>query len=342
VKSTGIDLLGKHYDQPFGIAPIGLCNLVWPDLDDALFALARDKNIPAVLSTAGSASIEDAAKLAGDKLWFQLYLSREERITADLLKRAWDAGVRVLAFTVDVPGPARRNAALRAGFTTALTWNGKLGVDIALHPSWSLSTLMKGSPKLGNFGPYGDSMNQSIAQVSRGNGLTWDDLKLVRNLWKGKLVIKGVLEPDDARKMIREGVDGIWVSNHGGRQLEASPATIDVLASIRAAVGPNIPVMIDSGIRSGEDVLKCLGLGADFVFCGRSFLYGAAAFGPKGVLCAYNILAAEVQAGLMQMGCPSAEDLDESYILKGPGMPSTRLVADPFPVERLAKPNAAE
>jgi len=346
VKSTGTELFGVHYDQPFGIAPVGMCNLVWPQSDRALAELGKAKNIPYVLSTAGTAAIEDAAKWAEDRLWFQLYISREDRITVDLLRRAWEVGVRVLVFTVDVPGPARRNAALRSGFTTALTWrlivNVPMAVDLAMHPAWSLSTLRNGTPSLGNFKPYGTGLNQSIAQVSRGTGLSWDDLKRVRELWQGKLVIKGILEPDDAVRMLREGVDGIWISNHGGRQLEASPATIDVLEPVRAAIGTNVPLIIDSGVRSGEDVMKAIALGADFVFCGRAFMYGAAAFGSAGIRTAYDILAAEVFACLMQTGCPSTDDMDVSFVLKRPGAAQAHLITDPMPAERRLKPSAAE
>ncbi len=318
VTSTEKTLFGMRYAQPFGIPPIGMCNLVWPNTDRALAKLGAEKNIPYALSTAGSSSVEDMAKIAGDKLWFQIYISREDRITADLLKRAWDVGVRVLVFTVDVPGPARRNMALRAGFTTALTWNGKLGVDIVTHPRWAFSTLTAGTPRLGNFLPYGSNTSQNIAQVSR-FGLSWDDFKKLRDLWRGTFVIKGVLEADDAVRMVHEGADGIWVSNHGGRQLEAAPAPINVLPGIRAAIGPSVPVMIDSGVRGGEDIAKALALGADFVFAGRPFMYGVAALGEPGVRHAHDILAAEFSAALCQVGAISADALDGSFVLNGPG-----------------------
>ena len=317
VTSTEKSLFGMRYAQPFGIPPVGMCNLVWPNSDRALAKLGAEKKIPYVLSTAGSSSVEDMARYAGDKLWFQLYISREDSITADLLKRAWEVGVRVLVFTVDVPGPARRNMALRAGFTTALTWDGKLGVDLVIHPSWALSTLKAGAPKLGNFLPYGSNTSQNIAQVSRG-GLTWDDFKRLRDLWKGRFVVKGVLEADDALRMVREGADGIWISNHGGRQLEGAPAPINVLPEIRAALGPSLPVMIDSGIRSGEDIAKALALGADFVFTGRGFMYGAAALGEAGIRHAYDILATELTTALYQIGATSVDALDASYILGRP------------------------
>jgi len=316
VTSTEKTLFGVRYAQPFGIAPVGMCNLIWPGSDRVLAGLGAEKSIPYALSTAGSSSIEDMAKIAGDKLWFQLYISREDHITADLLKRAWDAGVRVLVFTVDVPGPARRNMALRSGFTTALTWDGKLGVDLVKHPSWALATLATGAPKLGNFKPYGDSMSQSIGQVSR-YGLTWDDFKKVRALWKGSFVVKGILDVEDAQRMVHEGADGIWVSNHGGRQLEGAPATIDTLPAIRAALGPRLPIMIDSGVRSGEDIVKALALGADFVFLGRGLMYGAGAFGAAGIHHAYDIFATELTTALLQIGATSVESLDASFIMGG-------------------------
>lgn len=333
VTSTEKTLFGVRYAQPFGIPPVGMCNLIWPNSDRALAKLGAEKNIPYVLSTAGSSSVEDMAKYAADKLWFQLYISREDQITADLLKRAADVGVRVLVFTVDVPGPARRNMALRAGFTTALTWDGRLGVDLITHPSWALATLKAGAPRLGNFRPYGSNTNQNIAQVSRG-GLTWDDFKRLRDLWKGAFVVKGVLEAEDAQRMVREGADGIWISNHGGRQLEGAPAPIEVLPGIRAALGRSVPILIDSGVRSGEDIAKALALGADFVFTGRGFMYGAAALGEAGIRHAYDILAAEFAAALYQIGASSADSLDASWILRRPRAEE--------PAQRIVQPRAAE
>jgi isopentenyl diphosphate isomerase/L-lactate dehydrogenase-like FMN-dependent dehydrogenase len=339
VRGTGHKVFGQSFAQPFGIPPIGMPNLIWPQTDRALFALAAEKNIPAVLSTAGSATIEAAAEMAQGRLWFQLYMTGETEITDSLLKRAWDAGVRILVWTVDVPGPGRRNHAQRAGFTSYVRWTARNVTDLCLHPSWALGTLFNGAPKVANLVPYTNNPVSTVAGVSRG-GLSLDDLKRVRENWKGTLVIKGVQSGEDAKRMIREGADAMWVSNHGGRQLEAAPATIDTLPIVRAAVGPQVPVLFDSGVRSGEDILKALALGADFVFMGRPFLYGAAAFGRRGVAAVYETLAAEVMAGLTQVGCPSPGAMDYSYVHKGPGSSSA---SETPPLRALrSNPTAAE
>jgi isopentenyl diphosphate isomerase/L-lactate dehydrogenase-like FMN-dependent dehydrogenase len=339
VGGTGHKVFGQSFAQPFGIPPLGMPNLIWPKTDRALFTLAAQKNIPAVLSTAGSATIEEAAEMAQGRLWFQLYMTGEEDITSGLLKRAWDAGVRILVWTVDVPGPGRRNHAQRAGFTSYVNWTPRNVTDLGLHPSWALGTLFAGTPKVANLVPYTNNPVNTVARVSKG-GLSFDDLKRLRDSWKGTLVIKGVQSGDDAKRLIREGVDAMWVSNHGGRQLESAPATIDTLPIVRAAVGPQVPVLFDSGVRSGEDILKALALGADFVFMGRPWLYGSAAFGGRGVAAVYDTLAAEVMAGLTQVGCPSPDAMDLSYIHKGPGL-SPSGEAPPLRAVR-SNPTAAE
>jgi isopentenyl diphosphate isomerase/L-lactate dehydrogenase-like FMN-dependent dehydrogenase len=313
-----VKLFGRPYALPLGVAPVGMGDLAWPGTDLSLARLAEREKIPYVLSTAATTSIEKIAAAAPTVSWFQLYLSRHEEISQDLMRRAWDAGMRVLVLTVDVPATARRNRQIRNQFRLPFRLSARLIWDMLSHPRWSALGALHGSPKLENYGVYAQSENFQVVgrYISETNksGLLWDDLLWVRDLWRGTLVVKGILDPADAAKAEAAGADGIWVSNHGGRQLESAPATIRVLPGIRAAVSADIPVLFDSGVRSGEDVVKARASGADFIFCGRPFIYGAGAFGNDGIEKAFAILSAEIVCALTQVGCSSLAELDSSFI----------------------------
>ena len=238
-------MFGKSYSQPFGISPVALCNFVWPDSDSALAKLAATRNIPFVLSMLGSSSIKSMAKIVGDKLWFQVYVLGDPAIREDLLRRAWEAGVKVLVLTVDAIGARRHNMSIRYDHPKSLIRRGKRILDAALHPGWALRTLSRGSAEPGNFKTYDSLTRKIFAEADQDDGLTWDDLKRIRELWKGKLVIKGILNAEDAKRAVQEGADGIWISTHGGRQLESLPAAVTALPAIRAALDPSVPVIID-------------------------------------------------------------------------------------------------
>jgi (S)-mandelate dehydrogenase len=298
VTDTSVELFGHRYDQPFGVAPLGMANLCWPDTDLTLARLSEQHNVPYVLSTAGTTSIEKIAEVAPTVAWFQLYLSRDEAITTDMMTRAWRSGIRVLVLTVDVPYPGRRNRSIRDRFSLPFVITPRLVSDLATHPCWSVATLAAGIPTLTTYTKYAKSDNLEvvgnfIAQLNK-NGFGWDDLRRVRDQWKGKLVVKGVLDPNDATAIREAGADGIWVSNQGGRQLESAPATIDMLGDIRIASGPSFPVLFDGGIRSGEDIIKARALGATMVFSGRCFAHGCAAGADSGAARAFEILAVEL------------------------------------------------
>jgi isopentenyl diphosphate isomerase/L-lactate dehydrogenase-like FMN-dependent dehydrogenase len=322
-----VTLFGRTYGQGFGIAPIGMTNLAAPGGDLILARLAERETIPYVLSTAGTTGIEDVAA-AAPHAWFQLYMSRDEAITSDMVRRAWDAGMRVLVLTVDVPAPSRRNRGIRDGFSLPFHFTARVIADLLAHPSWSLATARAGMPTLATYAHYARSSNievvgQFISQLNK-HGLSWDDLDAIRAQWQGTLVVKGVLDPEDAILMVGRGVDGIWVSNHGGRQLESAEASLDALARVRAALGPSVPILFDGGIRSGEDVIKARALGADMAFSGRCFAYGLGAGGAPGADKAFEILAKEVIAALHQIGCPSLAAATRSILADGDGAAASR------------------
>jgi L-lactate dehydrogenase (cytochrome) len=271
--------------------------------------------VPYVLSTAATTAIEDIARIAPGVTWFQLYPARDEAITQDLMQRAARGGVEVLVLTIDVPRSARRHRSIQQRVVVPFRFTPDVLLQIALHPRWALETLRAGPPQLRNFAPYVTSTSvQHVGRVmSQFNkpGLDWSDLKRIRDGWKGRLVAKGIMHPDDAVAAVEAGADGIWVSNHGGRQLPSMPASFDMLESVRRAVPREVPVFLDGGVMSGESVAKALGAGADMVFCGRAFIYGAAAGGKAGVEKAFEILSAELGDTLAQIGCGSVISIRE-------------------------------
>ena len=305
-------LLDQLWNLPFGIAPMGMCNLTWPDADAMLARAAREYGIPIVLSTMASTSIETMAEHAGEYAWFQLYVGDSEEVAYHLLERAEAVGYTNLILTVDVPIIGARPRELRNGFQSPLRIGPKQFFDFATHPRWSLTTLKNGLPKLANVNvPGGKQFKRNEA---RGK-LDWDFLARLRKRWPGNLIVKGVLGCEDSVRMRDAGVDAVCVSNHGGRQYDSSPAAIQMLPQIRAAVGKDFPLLFDSGVRNGEAVIKALALGADFVFIGRPFLYAMGAEGYTGLRAMIELIRSQVDIGLAQMGCADINDVDASYIL---------------------------
>ncbi len=273
-----------------------------------------------VASTVATTALEAIAEAAEGNAWFQLYVSREDRINRDLLARAWAAGIRQLVVTVDVPVAGDRRRDVRNRFVLPFKPGPRFALQVAAAPAWALATLKAGSPGFPNLARYGSQADGRTlagfvsAQIK--DDLTWDDVRGLRDLWQGRLLVKGIMTVPDARAALEIGADGIWVSNHGGRQLDAAPASIDSLSAIRAALGKEPVVVMDGGIRSGEDVVRAGAMGADFVFCGRAFYYGAAAAGEAGVARAADLLAADVRRALIQIGCPAWAALDEGWVWK--------------------------
>jgi L-lactate dehydrogenase (cytochrome) len=325
---TEMRVLGNEYRLPFGLAPVGLGNLVWPQADGTIAALAAEAGMPVVLSSAATTSLEDIAR-AAPGFWFQLYVARNPKISRDLMRRARAVGVEVLVVTVDIPVAGKRNRDIRNRLTLPFRPGVGTLVDLLSHPSWALATLRHGSPTFVNYAPYssGDTRAQSLAQFMNDQikgDLTWDDLRAMREAWPGKLVIKGILSPEDALLARQIGADAVWVSNHGGRQLDSAPAPCDALPGIRGAVGPSYPLLMDGGVRGGEDIVKARLRGADFVMAGRCFYYGAAAAGRDGAARAITLLADELRRALIQIGCPAFSELDArwEWLSVSPSRPS--------------------
>ncbi|MHA6645356.1 alpha-hydroxy acid oxidase [Mesorhizobium sp. A623] len=313
-RSTASSLFGRAYDLPIGVSPVGLANAIWPGADRALAASARSANVPYGLSTVGTTSIEEIARLTQGNLWFQLYAAKNNDVTFDLMRRARDAGVEVLQVTIDVPIQSRRVRDIRNRFQ--LPFRPGLGtlVDVLRHPSWALATIASGMPRfqsLAQYAPKGEGAPSLAEYVAAHitDALDASHLKRLRDGWPGKFVLKGVMDVTVAQDAVDIGADGIVVSNHGGRQFDAAPAPPEVLPKIVEACRGRLVVMMDSGIRSGEDVLRAISLGADFVFSGRSFLYGVAAGGPQGAEKAFAIFGDEIRRGMAQLGVSTLQEL---------------------------------
>lgn len=309
-RSISVEVFGQKSRFPFGISPMGMCNLAGPDTDRAFADLARDNTMPVGVSTAASTSLEVMAEWSGGNAWFQLYFSGKRDDTMALLERAKTAGYKTLVMTVDVPEVGRRPRELRRGFAMPFKIGPRQFVDFALHPRWSLHTLYRGKPELANFGGEHGEFDRTSSRA----GADWDLLKAIRDAWPGNLVVKGVLDPRDAVRIRKVGADAIQVSSHGGRQLDSAPAPILALGEIRKAVGAQFPLFFDSGIRSGEDIIKAYAIGANFVFLGRGFSYAAAAAGQKGVRQFGDVLCKETSIALAQLGLTGIEQVDRSVI----------------------------
>jgi L-lactate dehydrogenase (cytochrome) len=297
-RSLATTLFGAPAERPFGIAPMGMCNLSGPGADLMLARLAARYKVPHGVSTVASTPLERIIDVADGHAWFQIYFSGDGAGTFKLVERARQAGYQTLVLTVDVPEVGRRPRELRHGFTMPFRIGPWQFLDFALHPRWSLTSLFKGKPGMANFDMPGYTFDRTESRARA----DWDTLAQMRDAWPGKLVVKGVLDPEDAAMLKEKGVDAIQVSSHGSRQLESAPAPALVLPDIRKAVGADFPLFFDSGLRSGEDALKVLSSGADFAFFGRILQFAIAAGGEAGLNRLWQVLSDEMSIAMAQTG----------------------------------------
>jgi L-lactate dehydrogenase (cytochrome) len=312
-------LFGIEYDAPFGIAPVGLQGLIWPNSPEILAQAAFEHNIPFILSTVTTTSIERAAELTEGKAWFQLYHPAKDSLRDAIIKRAEAAECPVLVILCDVPSFGFRPRDIRNGLAMPPKMNLNNVLGAFARPHWSLQTLKHGIPGFANLLPYmpkGLDLNQlgKFMDETFSGRLDEEKIKPIRDMWKGKLVLKGVASHSDTERAISLGLDGIIVSNHGGRQLDAGQSTIKPLSTIAEKYGDQIEVMMDSGIRSGPDVARAMASGAKFTFMGRSFMYGVAALGKKGGDHTISLLKTELQQVMEQLCCENTINFPDHLV----------------------------
>ncbi len=305
-------LLGADLPLPFGIAPIGMSGLMWPDAEGHLARAAARNGIPYSISTVATQSPEDIAPHLGENAWFQMYPPRDPEIRRDMLARAKAAGFDTLILTVDVPVASRRERQVRSGLTNPPRLTPRLALQVAMRPAWAAGMAKRGMPHMRGLDKYANAATNGLSPTAHVGYLLrtapdWDYVGWLRNEWEGKLLVKGVMRAEDAKRLEGLGVDGIWVSNHAGRQFDGAPAAIEVLPEIAAA--SDLPIIFDSGVEGGLDILRALALGADFVMLGRAFHYALGALGPKGIDHLIEILAQDLRANMGQIGVQRLSDL---------------------------------
>ena len=307
-------VLGYEFDFPFGFAPMGMTNLSWPGADSMLAAESARNNIPTCVSMASTTTLEKMHELSEGHSWMQLYIFQDENFVMELLDRAKNTGYEVAILTVDVPVLSRRTRDDKNGFSYPFKIGPKQFFDFATHPTWSLSTLLSGIPKPMNY--VTSKSGDGIFKRKESRGSTdWDTLKRVRDKWKGKLIIKGVMSPDDAIQIKEAGADAIQVSNHGGRQLDSATAAINMLPLIRKSVGNDFPLIFDSGIRSGSDIVRALAFGADYAMIGRPVMYAMGADGRKGLRRIVEIIKEEASTTLGLVGLNDINDVTSNIVI---------------------------
>lgn len=317
--STSTELFGHTYSAPFGVSPIGLQGLMWPRASEILAKAAFEHNIPYILSTVGTASIETIAEITQGRAWFQLYHPSDDSLRDDIINRCADAEYPVLVILSDVPTFGYRPKEIRNGLAIPPRMTLRNILQIMSRPKWALSTLVAGQPEFKTLKPYipkgmnlkhlGLFMNKTFT-----GRLNEEKIKPIRDMWKGKLVLKGVATEEDTEKAISLGLDGIIVSNHGGRQLDAGESTIKPLTRIAKKYKGQIKIMMDSGIRTGPDIASCIASGAEFTFLGRSFMYGVSALGKEGGNHTISILKRQFQQVMEQVCCEQVSDLSKHLV----------------------------
>jgi (S)-mandelate dehydrogenase len=320
---TGIDLLGQPAALPMAIAPTGAVGYGRPGGDIAIARAAAVTGIPYTLSSSATTSIEQIADAAPGRLWFQSYLFKNKNFQTALIDRAKAADYEALMITVDLPVGGKRERDQRNDFSVPFKLTPKNTLDFALHPAWVLSMLRRGLPVMENLrGLEQASTQPSASAIATSVGknydtaFDWDALQKLRDQWPRKLIVKGVLHPADAQRLADMGCDAVVVSNHGGRQLDGAVATLDALPGVVQAIGGRIPVLLDSGIRRGSDIVKALACGAQGVLLGRATLYGAVAGGQAGAERAMAILKDELTRTMQLCGARSIQEIEAGLLFK--------------------------
>jgi L-lactate dehydrogenase (cytochrome) len=315
------ELFGHTYDAPFGIAPIGLQGLIWPNSPEILAKAAFEHNIPFTLSTVSTSSIERISEITEGRAWFQLYHPAENRLRDQIIKRAEAAQCPVLVILSDVPSFGYRSKEIKNGLAMPPRMTMTNMLQIMGRPNWAFNTLFHGQPSFQVIKPYmpkGMNMHHLGLFMNKtfDGRLNEEKVAAIRDMWKGKLVLKGIVNEADADKAVQLGIDGIIVSNHGGRQLDAGQSSIHSLNRIVKDYGDKIKIMLDSGLRSGPDIARALASGAQFTFLGRSFMYGVAALGNEGGNHTISILKKQLQQVMQQICCEKIEDFPSHLVQK--------------------------
>lgn len=316
-RSMEAEILGERQPLPLVIAPTAVAGLVWHDGEIAIAKAAARAGIPFCVSTQSITSVERIAAESGAKLWFQLYVWKSRQRMLTLLERAWAAGAEVLVLTADTPVSPNREYNLRNGFGIPLKVSWRAGLDVALHPRWATKVLLRAMATSGvpTYAHYPEEFRTRLGrealsdEVSLANDVTWEDVRLLRQRWPGKLVLKGILRVEDALTAWSHGVDAIVVSNHGARNLDSAPGPTDVLPPITEAVGERMEILADSGMRRGADIARFLALGARGVMVGRATLYGVAIGGADGAGRVLDLLSAELRTTMGMLGARHLADI---------------------------------
>jgi L-lactate dehydrogenase (cytochrome) len=314
------ELFGQRWAMPVGLGPVGLSGLYARRGEVQAARAAAAANVPFSLSTLSGCSIDEVAKGSGSPFWFQLYIVKDRGFVSDMIARAKEAGCDALLLTVDLAVPGTRYRDYRAGMSGSMRGSGSRMRQVLQRPDWAWDVAIRGRPlSMGNLetllgagAVLADLMGWVGANFDA--SVTWKDVEWVREQWKGPLVIKGILDPDDAREAAASGADGIVVSNHGGRQLDGVLSSARALPAIADAVAGRIPVLVDGGVRSGLDVVRMLALGADFVLMGRAWAYALAARGEAGVAHVLKLIDAEMRVAMALTGCTSVAQLNETIL----------------------------
>ena len=309
-----IPLFGRTWSAPFGVAPVGLSGLIWPRGPEIAARAATRAGLPFVLSTYATSSIERIAKVTDGNAWFQLYAPNVPEMRRDLVERAKSAGYEVLLVTVDVPGHTRHPTDMRNGLSVPPRFNLFTVIDMLSRPAWSFAMLRSGMPTFENLTPYlppGASFAEGarfFRDISLGH-ISMDILREIRDQWPGKMLVKGILAAADARRCVELGVEGVVVSNHGGRQLDAAVSAVEAIPEVRAEIGSDMVLIADGGVRCGLDIARMLALGADFVLCARAVYFGVGALGSRGGDHAIHILLEELMEAMRQIGVTAPAEL---------------------------------